>query len=96
MTNGSGNSCLDWRVMTMSTQRLSLGRCDLGHNSDRHIHLYVEDVLATFAKAIAVGATVVRGPTKADGDDDLRGGVQDVWGVTWWNRHAAAAALNPA
>lgn len=49
-----------------------------------HIHLYVKDALATFAQAIAAGATVVRQPTKAGGDDDLRGGVQDAWGVTWW------------
>ncbi len=49
-----------------------------------HIHLYVEDALTTFDRAITAGATVVREPVQADGDDDLRGGVQDPWGVTWW------------
>lgn len=49
-----------------------------------HIHLYVEDALATFDRAVAAGAAVVREPMQADGDDDLRGGVHDPWGVTWW------------
>lgn len=47
-----------------------------------HLHLYVPDTLATFGRAVAAGATVVREPVQAD--DDLRGGVQDPWGVTWW------------
>lgn len=49
-----------------------------------HVHLYVRDAQATFERAIAAGATVVREPAQADGDEDLRGGVQDCWGVTWW------------
>ena len=46
-------------------------------------YLYVEDAVATFDRAIAAGASVVREPEKA-GDDDLRGGVEDPWGTTWW------------
>lgn len=53
-------------------------------NAPAHIHLYVEDALATFDRAIAAGAVAIREPVQADGDDDLRGGVQDPWGVTWW------------
>lgn len=49
-----------------------------------HLHLYVKDALASFDRAIAAGAAVVREPVQAGGDDDLRGGVQDPWGVTWW------------
>ncbi len=49
-----------------------------------HLHLYVEDALATFERAVAAGAVVVREPGQARGDDDLRGGVRDPWGVTWW------------
>ena len=49
-----------------------------------HIHLYVEDALTTFERSVAAGAVVVREPVQANEDDDLRGGVQDPWGVTWW------------
>lgn len=49
-----------------------------------HLHLYVEDAITTFDRAIAAGATVVREPAQSNDDDDLRGGVQDPWGVTWW------------
>lgn len=48
-----------------------------------HIHLYVEDALATFTRAVDAGADVVQEPTRKT-DDDLRGGVQDAWGTTWW------------
>ena len=49
-----------------------------------HIHLYVPDVTATFASAVAAGATVVQEPTRKRDDDDLRGGVRDISGTTWW------------
>lgn len=49
-----------------------------------HLHLYVKDALATFEKAITAGATVVRELEQARDDDDLRGGIQDPWGTTWW------------
>lgn len=47
-----------------------------------HLHLYVEDAEETFSRARAAGADVVRELTRED--DDLRGGVQDRWGTTWW------------
>lgn len=49
-----------------------------------HVHLYVEDALATFARAVDAGATVVQEPARKREDDDLRGGVQDPSGTTWW------------
>lgn len=48
-----------------------------------HVHLYVEDAMTTFARAVAAGGSVVREPAQGS-DDDLRGGVQDPWGTTWW------------
>lgn len=48
-----------------------------------HVHLYVKDALTTFARAVEAGATVVQAPTRKN-DDDLRGGVQDPSGTTWW------------
>ena len=48
-----------------------------------HVHVYVPDVDATYAKALAAGATSVR-PPEQKGDDDRRGGVRDAGGTTWW------------
>jgi uncharacterized glyoxalase superfamily protein PhnB len=48
-----------------------------------HVHVYVPDVDATYAKAIAAGATSVRAPEKGH-DPDKRGGFQDAGGTTWW------------
>jgi len=53
-------------------------------SASSHLHLYVPDVRAAFDRAVAAGAAVVREPVQARADDDLRGGVQDPWGVTWW------------
>lgn len=49
-----------------------------------HIHLYVQDVGAVFARALEAGAIVVQEPVRKRADDDLRGGVQDPSGTTWW------------
>jgi PhnB protein len=48
-----------------------------------HLHLYVPDVDATFAKALAAGAKAVRQPEKG-ADQDKRGGFRDPAGTTWW------------
>ena len=48
-----------------------------------YVHIYVSDVDATYARALAAGATSVQEPAKKD-DDDKRGGVRDVGGTTWW------------
>ncbi|AKF11415.1 Glyoxalase family protein [Sandaracinus amylolyticus] len=49
-----------------------------------HLHVYVDDVDATYQRALAAGATSVRAPEQREGDPDRRGGVLDVAGNTWW------------
>lgn len=48
-----------------------------------HVHVYVRDVDATYAAAIAAGATSIQVPVKKE-DEDKRGGVMDPGGTTWW------------
>lgn len=48
-----------------------------------HVHLYVPDVEATFAAALAAGTTSVQPPVES-GDGDRRGGFRDAGGTTWW------------
>src|SRR5262249_40693025 len=48
-----------------------------------HVHVYVNDVDATYQQALAAGATSVQEPVKK-GDPDKRGGVKDAGGTTWW------------
>jgi len=47
------------------------------------LHVYVPDVAATYKKALAAGGISVQEPVKKD-DPDLRAGVQDPTGNTWW------------
>jgi uncharacterized glyoxalase superfamily protein PhnB len=47
------------------------------------LHVYVPDVDATFARALAAGGTAVQEPVQK-GDPDRRGGVKDPGGNTWW------------
>ncbi|HNA98501.1 MAG TPA: VOC family protein [Marmoricola sp.] len=49
-----------------------------------HIHIYVRDVKAVFRSALAAGATSIQEPIRESADDDLRGGVMDPSGTTWW------------
>jgi PhnB protein len=48
-----------------------------------YVHIYVEDVDATYQRALKAGAESVQEPMKKD-DADKRGGVQDASGITWW------------
>ncbi len=48
-----------------------------------HLHVYVADARAAHARALEAGAVEVQPPTEK-GDGDLRGGVRDGQGVTWW------------
>ena len=48
-----------------------------------YVHIYVEDVDATYRRAMEAGAISVQEPVKKD-DDDKRGGVKDSGGTTWW------------
>lgn len=48
-----------------------------------HVHVYVSDVDAIYARALAAGATSVQPPVQKQ-DEDKRGGVKDAAGTTWW------------
>lgn len=48
-----------------------------------HVHVYVEDVDATYRLALDAGGVSVQAPVKKD-DEDKRGGVKDQGGTTWW------------
>jgi uncharacterized glyoxalase superfamily protein PhnB len=48
-----------------------------------HAHVYVPDVDAIYARALAAGATSMQAPVKK-GDPDRRAGVKDPGGTTWW------------
>lgn len=48
-----------------------------------HVHVYVDDVDAVFARALAHGASAVQEPVQKD-DEDKRGGFRDPGGTTWW------------
>lgn len=48
-----------------------------------NVHVYVEDVDATYQRALEHGATTVQAPVKKD-DADKRGGFRDTGGTTWW------------
>ena len=48
-----------------------------------HVHVYVDDVDATFARALEAGATPIQDPVQKD-DQDRRAGVKDPGGTTWW------------
>lgn len=54
-----------------------------GAVSQAHLHVYVPDVDATFAKAVAAGGAVAQ-EVMEKGDGDRRGGVADSTGTTWW------------
>jgi PhnB protein len=63
---------------------LMLGDAGDGSSTECNVHIYVEDVDATFARAIAVGGKSVQAPVKK-GDSDKRGGIADPTGtVTFW------------
>jgi PhnB protein len=47
------------------------------------IHVYVADVDAVFAKALAAGATVDQQPQHKPGDPDRRGSFKDFAGNVW-------------
>ncbi|MGQ3353445.1 MAG: VOC family protein [Phreatobacter sp.] len=47
------------------------------------LHVYVDDVAAAHAAALARGAVEVEAPSEK-GDGDRRGGFRDAAGNTWW------------
>lgn len=49
-----------------------------------HLHVYVEDVDASYERALAAGGVSAGEPSRREGDPDRRGGVRDPAGNTWW------------
>ena len=52
-------------------------------SAQAHVHVYVEDVDATYQRALELGAASVQAPVRKD-DEDKRGGFTDASGTTWW------------
>lgn len=48
-----------------------------------HVHVYVADADAVYARALSNGATSVQEPVQKD-EADKRGGFRDPGGTTWW------------
>jgi PhnB protein len=48
------------------------------------LHVYVDDVDATYRRALDAGGVSVQAPEQKRGDPDRRGGVRDPAGNTWW------------
>ncbi|HEX7071936.1 MAG TPA: VOC family protein [Rhodothermales bacterium] len=48
-----------------------------------NVHVYVDDVDATYRRALEAGAESIQAPVRKD-DPDKRGGVRDAGGTTWW------------
>ena len=48
------------------------------------LHVYVQDVDATYQRALDAGGVSVQAPERKEGDPDRRGGIKDPGGNTWW------------
>jgi uncharacterized glyoxalase superfamily protein PhnB len=48
------------------------------------IHLYLPDVRSSYHRALSAGGMAVLEPVQKPGDPDLRAGVRDPSGNTWW------------
>jgi PhnB protein len=58
-----------------------------GHAMPAALYLYIDDVDATYRRALDAGATTLMEPADAE-DGDRRGGVQDPFGNMWFlGRH---------
>lgn len=60
-----------------------MGSPEDGSAEPSHVHVYVPDVDAAYAAALAAGGVSVQAPAKAD-DPDRRAGVRGPGGTTWW------------
>ena len=56
---------------------------EMPNGPDTNVHIYVEEVDTTFARAKEAGGTVVQEPVNK-GDGDYRGGIADGNGAVWW------------
>ena len=55
-----------------------------GPAAPAHLHVYVEDVDATYRRALEAGAEPIQAPERKTDDTDRRGGVRDSAGNSWW------------
>jgi len=62
---------------------IMMGEAPDGSSAPSHVHVYVPDVDATYARAIDAGGTSVQAPMQKD-DPDRRAGVRGPGGITWW------------
>ncbi len=63
---------------------IMIGGLPEASDCDAHVHLYVPDARATFDRAIAAGGQIVQEPMQQRLDDDLRAGIKEPSGTTWW------------
>jgi uncharacterized glyoxalase superfamily protein PhnB len=49
-----------------------------------HLHVFVDNVDATYRRALESGGVSVQSPERKGDDPDRRGGVKDPAGNTWW------------
>jgi PhnB protein len=54
-----------------------------GAGAVAHVHVYVSNICESFERARKAGGTVVQEPVRKQ-DPDLRGGLVDPSGTTWW------------
>ncbi|NNE53741.1 MAG: VOC family protein [Sulfitobacter sp.] len=56
---------------------------EVAQSQEAHVHIYVPDAEAAFARALAAGGQVIQ-PLLRQADGDYRGGVAEGNGVIWW------------
>ncbi|MFO0879894.1 MAG: VOC family protein [Gemmataceae bacterium] len=70
--------------MQLGDSKLMIGEaCEEWGPVTSGLYVYVPDVDATYARALAAGATALR-PVENQFYGDRSGGVKDAWGNTWW------------
>ena len=60
------------------------------------LHVYVQDVDATYRRAVGAGGIPVQEPMQKARDPDRRGGVKDPSGNTWWISTQVASGSSSA
>jgi PhnB protein len=61
-----------------------LGGGQQGGDYEAHLHIYVADVDAVYARAMSFGAKSIQEPVRKTPEDDRRAGMRDACGNNWW------------